>query len=54
MDEKIIENEIALYPVLSDKLVYLASGFKNINLHGDMAWREFNKSSSNVLVMSAS
>lgn len=54
MDEKIIENEIALYPVLSDNPVYLASGFKNINLHGDMVWGEFNKSSSYVLVMSAS
>lgn len=56
VDGEEIENEIALYPILSDNLVYLASkaGFKNINLNGDMAGGEFNKSSSYVLVMSAS
>lgn len=55
-DGKTIENEIALYPILADNLVNLLqkTGFKNINLYGDMEGGEFNKNSSYVLVLSAS
>jgi len=56
VDGKIIQNEIALYPILSDSLVYLASkaGFKNIKLYGNLEGGEFNKDNSYVLVLSAS
>jgi len=56
VDGNIIENEIALYPILADNLVNLVhkAGFENVNIYGDLEGVEFNKNSSYVLVLSAS
>lgn len=51
-----VENEIILYPLRADNLVYLLkkAGFTDAVLYGDMRGRTFNKSSSYSLVVSAS
>jgi glycine/sarcosine N-methyltransferase len=55
-EEKKLENEIELYPLLSKTLVELLrnSGFSEIKLYGDFKGSEFDKNSSYSLVVVAS
>jgi glycine/sarcosine N-methyltransferase len=56
VDEKEIENEIPLYPLLVEDIVKLLkkAGFNELKLYGDFKESEFNKENSYALVVIAS